>query len=211
MEVTGIAAFYLVCLCFGFLLALVGAIFGGFAGHGMDFGHGVPGGHEFNIEHAPEISHGGNEIGGGIAETSEMPGASFFNMITISTLVAFFGLFGLLEVWGFRASAIWSLAVALPASIAIAIGQFLLYVKLLVNAQASSEARLSDVIGHEAEVITGILENGIGEIAYVVKGSRYTAPAASVDSSDIPRGARVIIESIRANTLIVKPYANVIL
>ncbi len=210
MEVTGIASFYLICLCFGFLMALVGAIFGGFAGHGTDFGHGVPGGNELGVGHAPEVSHTGHEIGGGIAETSEMPGASFFNMITISTLVAFFGLFGLLGVWGFRASAIWSLAVALPASIAIAIGQFFLYVKLLINAQASSEARLSDIIGHEAEVITGILENGTGEIAYVVKGSRYTAPAVSVDSSNIPRGSRVIIESVRTNTLIVKPYANVI-
>ncbi|MCL5103351.1 MAG: NfeD family protein [Armatimonadetes bacterium] len=202
MVWTGIAIFYFMCLAFGFLFALIGAIFGELAGHGFEFGHGDAdvGGH------APEVSHevGSHtvEIGGTVA--AEMPGASFFNTITIATFVAFFGLAGLMAVWVLRMSAPASLAFALPTGVLIAVGQFALYVKVFVKAQASSEATLSEVLGCEAEVITSIPGDRVGEIAYVIKGSRYTAPATSADGEEIPRGAQVRIVNIRANTLVVR-------
>lgn len=211
IEFSGIAIFYLCCLGIGFILALIGAIFGEIAGHGVDFGHGdiAVGGHEIGVGHAPEVSHAGeftgHEVGIG-PDGGDMPGASFFNTITIATLIAFFGLTGLLATWLLRLPVLFSIAFSLPVSILIAVGQFLLYVKLFIKAQASSEATLSDILGCEAEVATSIPAGGVGEIAYVIKGSRYTAPASSSDGQPITRGTRVHVVNIRTNTLIVRPF-----
>jgi membrane protein implicated in regulation of membrane protease activity len=65
--------------------------------------------------------------------------------------------------------------------------------KLFRATQGSSESRISDVIGIEAEVITPIPENGVGEIAYVQKGARYSAPAREQTGVAIANGRPVKI------------------
>ena len=206
---SGLALFYFACLLFGFLFALIGAVFGEFGHGGVEGGHEVDvggGGHEVDFGHAAghEAGVGGHVIGvegGGHA----MPGTSVFNTITISTFTGFFGIGGLIAVWGFGQSALGSLAIALPAAALMAALEFLLYVKVFVKAQASSEATLAEILGCEAEVTAGIPSDRVGQIVYVIKGSRYTAHAGSADGEDIPRGARVRVVNIRGNTLMVRP------
>lgn len=198
MEFSGIAIFYLICLGTGFLFALLGAIFGELAGHGFEFGHDVDAGG------GPEL--GGHEFDVASPDGMDMPGASFFNMITLSTFVAFFGLSGLMGLWVLRLSPLQSLVMALPIALAVAAAQFALYVKLFIKAQASSEATMSEILGCEAEVITTIPAVGMGEIAYVIKGTRYTGAAASSDEVEITRGTRVHVVNIRSNTLVVRPF-----
>jgi len=200
---TGIAIFYLGCLLFGFLFALLGAIGGSFGSHGGIGEHGVEPGHGGEIGHESGGAHAGVENAFDVYGPDNMPGASIFNTITVSTFAGFLGIAGLISVWGFRMSPLTSLAFSLPTAAVIAVGQFLLYVKLLVKAQASSEATDFDLIGHEAEVITSIPEGGFGEIAYVIRGTRYTAPAKSEDGTAIDHGHQVVVITVEKTHVVV--------
>lgn len=211
MEWSIIAIFYFACLSFGFLFALLGAVFGEIFGHAeTDIG-----GHEVGVGHA-EVDAAGHEVdlGHGGAEghdvhvgthVSDMPGANFFNMITIATFCGFLGIIGLALVWGLHVGALPSLAISVPAALVIAALQFVLYVRIFIEAQGSSEATLSETLGCEADVITTIPASSVGEIAYVIKGTRYSAPASSADGADIARGTRVQVVNMKGSTFIVRP------
>lgn len=212
MEWSGLAIFYLICFGVGFLFALIGAIFGEIGAHGgleigghdIDVGHGVELDHGLDVGH--EIGVGGHEIAaGGFEPGHDMPTAHVLNTITIATFLAFFGLAGLLTVWVFRMPAALSLAFSLPLGLFIAAMQFLLWVKVFIKAQASSEATMSDILGCEAEVGASIPSGHVGQINYTIRGSRFTAPAVSSDDTEIPRGSRVVIVNVRGNTFVVRP------
>jgi len=55
---------------------------------------------------------------------------------------------------------------------------------------------VAQLIGTEASVITPIPENGVGEIAYVVRGTRYTAPARVESGTAIASGQSVKIKRV---------------
>lgn len=200
---SGIALLYFACLVFGFLTAFIGIIFGGMGHGGLDHGIGH-GGFDHGIGHGGDGFAHNADIHGIAGGSDNMPGASIMNTITIATFVGFFGIAGLLAVWVFKLDPIPSVAFAFPVSVVIAVVEFYLYVKVFIHAQASSEATMSDVLGCEAVVISGIPEKRVGQISYVVKGSRFTAPAASVDGEEIARGSKVRIVNIRGATLMVK-------
>ena len=202
---TGIAIFYFGCMLFGFLFALMGAIGGSFGGHGGLAGHGGEIGHAPGGEH-DLAGHGAVEHGFDSSGPENMPGASVFNAITVSTFAGFLGVTGLISVWGFHMSPLASLAFSLPTAAVIAVGQFLLYVKLLVNAQGSSEATDLDLIGHDAEVITSIPKDGVGEIAYVIRGTRYSAPARSEDGAPIDHGCQVVVLTVHKTHVVVTMF-----
>ncbi|MCX8052642.1 MAG: NfeD family protein [Armatimonadetes bacterium] len=220
MEWSAIAIFYFACFAFGFIFALLGAIFGELGGHfhaelgGQDAGigeHGVDlGGHTADIgAHSLEAGHEVGMHGPVMADGPDvdhaMPSANVFNTITIATFLSFFGLAGLVSIWIFHMPAILSLIFSLPMALLIAAGQFALWVKVFVKAQASSEATLSEILGSEAEVAATIPGDRVGQINYTIRGTRFTAPAVSSDGTDIPRGTRVVIVNIKGNTLVVRP------
>ncbi len=197
MEWSAIAIFYFACLSFGFLFALIAVVLGEVLGHAD-----VGGGHDVGVGHDADI--GGHDIDAG-GHDAGMDGASVFNSLTICTFLGFFGLSGLIALWGLNFSAIGSLAFALPVGIIIAATQFILYLKIFVQAQGSSEATLFETLGCQAEVITGIPEGRVGEIAYVIKGTRYTAPATGADGMEIPKGTCVQVVNVRGSTYVVRP------
>jgi len=87
------------------------------------------------------------------------------------------------------------------------IGGFFLWVLLsrLIHAvSGTSEARISELIGIEAEVITPIKGSAVGEIAYVAGGSRYSSPARSIDNTAIDRNRIVRIIKIVGPTYFVR-------
>jgi len=208
VELSGIAIFYFVCLGLGFLFALVSAIageigghIGALGGHEAGIGHGVEAGHEVGGGHETEV--GSHALDVGHAE-SQGPSASIVNTITVSVFVAFFGLSGLFATYILKLGALPSLAFAIPVAMLVAVAQFVVYVKIFVQAQASSEATAAELIGCLADVITPLPEKGVGEIAYVIKGTRYTAPAISADGAALGRGAKVQVVNIRGNSLVVR-------
>jgi hypothetical protein len=60
---------------------------------------------------------------------------------------------------------------------------------------------LEGTVGH---IITPIPEKGVGEIAYVQGGSRYTAPAREESGTPVPAGATVKIVRIVGSQFYVK-------
>ena len=71
--------------------------------------------------------------------------------------------------------------------------------------QGGSEYATGDLLGGAAEVIVPIPAGGVGEVAYVKKGSRSNAPARSKDGTAIARNSDVQIVSISGTTLVVEP------
>ncbi len=214
---TALALFYFTCMVIGFVVALVGAIAGEFGGHvsvgdhGVEIGHGgAEAGHELGHAETGQAGVESHDISGGhdvgINAGHDMPTASVMNTITMATFLGFFGIAGLVGVWGFGLKPLPSLAFALPTAIVMAAAEFLMYVKYFVNSQASSEATSEETEGHEAEVITAIPEGKVGEIAYVIKGTRYTSPAVSEKGEAIEHGRKVIIVGSRDNYTIVIPF-----
>lgn len=205
MELTGIAAFYFICAAVGFLLALVIAIFGEIGAHGgLDIG-----GHDIAVDHGGvDVGEHDLDIGGHDVDMSHDaahgPSASFLNTLTLLTFVTTFGIAGLFSVWMLRLPALLSLVFALPMGVAGAVAEFVVYVKVFIKAQASSEATMSETLGCEAEVITTIPAERFGEIAYVIKGTRYTSPAMSADGVELSRGTRVQIVNTKSGALVVR-------
>jgi len=78
------------------------------------------------------------------------------------------------------------------------------FYRIMQATQASSHARAGEEIGLEAEVTVSIPNGGMGEIAYVVRGSRFTNPARTIDGKELP--ARVMVKIVKqsGNTYIVQ-------
>jgi membrane protein implicated in regulation of membrane protease activity len=73
---------------------------------------------------------------------------------------------------------------------------FALFNWMFTQTQSSSESKVSSLVGQTASILTPIPENGMGQIAYVQGGSRYTAPARTENGSPIGSGKLVRITRI---------------
>ena len=172
---------YLVCFGVGLLFTIVSAFMADVFG-----GHDVGGGHEGAGGHA--------EAGFGV---DDMPGFSAVSPTTIASFVTAFGGIGMVLSKFEKTSSPW---VSVPLS---ALGGFViaalvlgLFRTVFRRTQASSEARVAKLVGTTANIITPIPANGVGEIAYVSGGTRYTAPARSVSGAEIGNGAVVRIARV---------------
>lgn len=170
---------YIACLTLGLVFTFFSAVAGHFFG-----------------------GHDGADVGtGGHAEAgydhSGIPGVSFFSPTVLSCFVTAFGACGLIlsnieatrSVW--ISAPISSLAGAILAGLA-----FLMFNWIFKQTQSSSESRVSTLVGQAASIITPIPADGVGEIAYVQGGSRYTAPARTENGSPISAGKPVRITRI---------------
>ena len=81
----------------------------------------------------------------------------------------------------------------------IAAGVFFLFSKIFHATQSSSEGRVAELFGHSATVITPIAPGGVGEIAYVQGGTRYTASARTDEDRPVASGEKVRNSSASAS------------
>jgi membrane protein implicated in regulation of membrane protease activity len=169
---------YLFCLTIGFVFVLVSAVFGHVFGDG---GH-VDG------------SGGHAETG---ADSSDAPGVSLFSPIVMAAFVAAFGAFGLIlsEVEALKSPLI-SAPLSVVGAFGVAFALVTVLQKIVRASDSSSESQIGMLIGHVATVISPIPDAGVGEIAYVQSGSRYTAPAREEKSRPVPSGQTVTITRI---------------
>ncbi len=171
---------YAVCLIVGLLFTLISAIFGHFFGGG---------------DHAGDIGTGGHAEAG--FDNSGIPGISFFSPMVIASFVAAFGGLGIIFSDIPATRNVW---VSAPLSIAGAflIALFVLWLFNLVfsKSQSSSESRVATLVGQTASIISPIPRDGVGEIAYVQAGTRYSAPARSEKGLAISMGQPVRITRI---------------
>lgn len=186
------------CLAFGALYSLVSALLGG---HGFDHGSFDHGG----FDHAGFDHSGLDHSVSHDATTSEhtgndtASGPSPFNPLVIASAITAFGAVGLIAKTGFGMGDILSTAVALGFAGLTGTLIFFGIVKFMYGSQSNSVFSLEDLTNTEAEVITPIPVNGMGEIAYVQNGVRYNLTAVSDRHEEIPRGAAVIIKEVAGN------------
>ena len=179
---------YLICLGVGLVFTLLTAF----------FGHLFGGGHEAHVG-----GSGGHAEAGG--DTSDMPGVSVFSPTVVTTFITAFGGFGIIfhQIPATR-SVLFSAPLAALFAILTASTVLWLLRQLFRSTQSSSESKVGELTGAIGHIITPIPKNGVGEIAYVQGGSRYTAPAREETGAPVPSGAAVKIVRIIGSQFYVK-------
>ncbi|MBN2371494.1 MAG: hypothetical protein JXO72_13515 [Vicinamibacteria bacterium] len=170
------------------------------ADHGGDFADGHAGDHGGTDYGVDGHGHGDVSTSGGALGSFHFP---FFSPLALATSLGALGAYGLIAQFGLRVSNRMSLVVAIPAAFATA--YLVTYVgwRLAASSIGSSQIRIMELRGASAEVITPIPVNGVGEIAAVVSGQRYTGPAREANGRAVSRGAHVTIKNLVGTTLIV--------
>lgn len=177
---------YAICLLTGLLFSMFTVFFGHFFGGG---GH-VAG------------SAGHVEAGG---DSSDAPGMSVFSPTVLASFVTAFGGFGLIfSEFPATRPAIISAPLSLGGGVLVAGAIYFFFGMLFRHTQGSSESRVAELVNTQATVITPISPNGVGEIAYVVGGTRYTAPARAEDGFFIGNGQTVVIARVVGTQFYVK-------
>jgi len=185
---------YLAALLVGLAYAVVSLLMGDLMGAGGDSV-----GHDFDLG-GHEVDVAGHEVDTGQHEVHFSP----FSPLVISGFLAGVGGIGLFVSGLLTRNVVFHLPVALAAGVAIGYLIGFLIFKLRQASEVSSEAVVSDLVGCPAEVTAGIPNQGVGEIVYVVKGSRYTAPARSGDGRAIARNQVVTIKDVSGSILLVE-------
>jgi membrane protein implicated in regulation of membrane protease activity len=169
---------YVICfgvgLCFALISAFISHLFD--AGHGGDAGHG----------HAE----------GGFG-THDMPGFSPLSPTTIATFITAFGGLGMIFTRIEATSRPWiSAPLAVLGGLVAAAVVFVIFSAIFRATQSSSESRVAELVGRSGTIISPIPAGGVGEIAYVDGGTRYTAPARTEDGAALASGTHVYITRI---------------
>jgi len=190
---------YLICL-------LLGLIYGVFAGL-----FAILGGHSGEHQGMESLGHTGAEV----SQMGHEPGRvdsglhlTPLNPVVISIFLVAFGGTGLATMellhWNLA-----SLAVAAPSGFVLAAITFAIFDKLFSVTQGSSEPAAGEIVGKEAEVITPIPPNGLGEIAYTRRGSRFTGAARSESGVAVAKNVTVIVTRIVGHTHYVRSSGGV--
>jgi membrane-bound ClpP family serine protease len=181
---------YSVCFGVGILFAVISA----FAGH-MFGGHDAP--------HV-DVGTGGHAEAG--FEDTGMPGLSPFSPTTISAFLTAFGAFGLILSRIEATKSPWvSAPLAVVGAALIAAAVVTMFGFIFHKTQSSSESHVGTLVGMSATVITPIPPNGVGEIAYVQNGTRYSAPARDERGALVSSGQTVKIVRIVGSQFYVAP------
>ena len=182
---------YAVCLIVGLLFTLFSAA----VGH-------LFGGHE-----GADVGTGGHADAG--YDHTGLPGISFFSPTVLSSFVTAFGAFGMIFSKVEATSSVWiSAPLSLACGGAIAGFTFWFFNFVFQRAQSSSESRVASLAGQSASIVTPIPQNGVGEIAYVQGGSRYTAPARSEGGAAVGAGQTVKITRVVGSQFFVEPFGS---
>ena len=170
---------YIFCLVVGLVFTLVSVVAGHFFG-GHDAHVGGSGGHA--------------EAG---ADSSDMPGISIFSPTIIASFITAFGGFGIIfSEFEPTKKVIVSAPLAIVSALVVAWVLFVFLRAVFSHTQSSSESHVGQLPGTEASVVSPIPANGVGEIAYIVGGTRYSAPARVESGAAIASGKLVKITRV---------------
>jgi membrane protein implicated in regulation of membrane protease activity len=180
---------YAICFGFGLLFAVISA----FMGH-------LFGGHDAHVD----VGTGGHAEAG--FQDTGMPGLSPFSPTSICSFITAFGALGLIFSRIEATKSPWiSAPLATVGGLVIAGCVVTLFSYVFHKTQSSSESRVGTLVGMSATVITPIPANGVGEIAYVQAGTRYTAPARNERAAAVSNGQTVKIVRVVGSQFYVTP------
>jgi membrane-bound ClpP family serine protease len=181
---------YTACLALGLLFTIISA----FAGH-------LFGGHD-----GGDIGTGGHAEAG--FDHTGMPGISFFSPTVLACFVTAFGACGLILTHIPATSNVWiSAPISGGAGFAMAGITFWLFNLMFQKTQSSSESKVASLVGQTASTVSPIPAKGVGEIAYVQGGTRYTAPARTEDGKAVAAGRPVRITRVVGTQFFVEVMA----
>jgi len=183
--------FFVYAVCFG--VGLLFAIVSAFLGH-------LFGGHDAHVD----VGTGGHAEAG--FQDTGMPGLSPFSPTTITAFITAFGGLGLIFTRIDATKSPWvSAPLALLGALIIAAAVVWLFGTVFHKVAGSSESRVATLVGTSATVITPIPPNGVGEIAYVQAGTRYSAPARNERNAPVANGQTVRIVRVVGTQFYVTP------
>jgi len=181
---------YLFCLTVGLVFTLISAVMGHLFG---------------GADHDAHVAGSGGHAEAGI-DGSDMPGISAFSPTILSCFVTAFGGFGIIFTQFAATKSPWiSAPLSVACAFGIAGGMLALLRQFFKKTQSSSESHVASLMGQIATVITPIPENGVGEIAYVQAGTRYTAPARTEKGTPVANGQPVRISRVVGTQYYVVP------
>lgn len=170
---------YAICLALGLLFTIISAIAG----------------HFFGGDHGGDVGTGGHAEAG--FDHSGIPGLSFFSPTVLSCFVTAFGACGLILTRIEGTKSVWvSAPISAVAGLVMALLAFALFNFMFKQTQSSSESRVASLVGQSATTVSPIPADGVGEIAYVQGGARYTAPARAENGVAVAAGKAVRITRI---------------
>jgi len=187
MSLVGISAFtiFLAIACIGFVFLVVSFAFGELFGHDGDLG-----GHDADF-------HG--DVHG------DVHGVGIFSTRILSVFITAFGGFGAIGIHlGYRTET--STAIGLAGGVvfgALIYG----FASFLYSQQATSNIRVSELVGRTAEVIVAIPQSGVGQIRCALGESVVEKIARTADGSPLPANTAVKIESVVGETVVVRREA----
>lgn len=166
-------------------------------GHGGD-GHAGDGGGHYGVDGG---GHGHAAASGGGGAAFHFP---FFSPLAVATLFTAIGGWGLIarHVAGLEDAA--SMLVAIPTAFATAYGVTYGAWRLASSSRGSSVLTTARFVGASGEVITPIPEGGLGEVAAMVEGHRFTSSARERSGRPLARGTQVKILRLTGSTLLVE-------
>ncbi len=152
----------------------------------------------------------GGDGDGGVDSTSDadidsLGDLRIFSPITMATFVTVFGATGLIATVGFGVDGRNSLIIAFLVATAISLVVAIVYGRLLVVMQGSTDIRQADMVGVVGQVTTPIPANGLGEVLFEISGERGIRPARAANNIPIGRGTTVVVEEIVGGVLVVRP------
>ena len=166
----------------GFVFLLVMLFAGEVFGHDHDLG-----------AHDGGVEHGGSEVGGGPSVFSTRIMASFITSFGVGGVVA--------RYYNLPHPAASGVGIATGAVMAGLVYQF---AKILYSQQASSEVRMTGLVGQSAEVSVALPAGGVGQVVVFSRGERTEHIARSADGAAIPRGADVVITGLGGDSVVVR-------
>ena len=179
---------YAICLAVGLIFTIFSAVAGHFFG-----------GHDGHMD----VGTGGHADAG--YDHSGVPGISFFSPTVLASFVTAFGAFGLILRSIPSTASYWiSAPLAAVGGGVIAALAFWLFNAMFRQTESSSESRVGSLVGQAAFIVSPIPENGVGEIAYVQGGTRYTAPARATTGQPVAAGKSVRITKISGTQFFVE-------
>ena len=185
---------YVVCFGVGLLFTIITAftaeVFGG--DHG-----GAGAGHDAH-----------HDIGtGGHAEVGyNMPGFSAFSPTVVTSFITAFGGFGMIFSKIEATKSPWvSAPLSIIVALAIAAAVLWMFRQVFSKTQSSSESHVGMLVGLTVSIITPIPQGGVGEIAYVQGGTRYTAPARSESGAAVGCGRTAKITRVVGSQFFIAP------
>lgn len=175
---------YLVCFFLGLGFAVLSALMSGVFSGGADAHVGA--GHDIHVT---------------AGDTVHFP---LLSPVTLAMFVASFGGSGYIYNHAFDLSTPAHVTLAAVTACFMGLLAAVLLYKLFQITQGSSESNVADLIGVEGEVVTAIPPEGLGEIAYSSKQTRYNAPARTVDGKSLGPHTAVKIVRILGGTYVVE-------